>query len=183
LETDVQIHLLVGAKVDIILLMSFLIALLFPIFLSLPLLAQSPAAPAAKKNSVEDIFIWKVSDELKLSASEEKKFADIHRDLNKLKMQYAAQLQKLSFESKGNPKLTTARAALIIKEYKKTLTAYNQLSIEELEKMKALLGDKKFLDYLAIKQDINLKLKSLVLGEEQKAKPAKLPPPQIIEEK
>ena len=54
--------------------------------------------------------------------------------------------------------------------------------------MKALLGDKKFLDYLAIKQDINLKLKSLVLGNEKgeeshKAKPAKLPPPQIIEEK
>lgn len=162
--------------------MSFLTVLL-SIFISLPLFAQS--APTPKKNSVEDIFIWKVSDELKLSASEEKKFSDIHRELNKQKMQLATHLQKLSFQSKEDPQLSKARAAEVIKDYKKTLTAYNNLSLQELDKVKALLGDKKFLDYLAIKQDINLKLKSLVLGDEpSKAKqPAKLPPPQIIEEK
>ena len=162
--------------------MSFFTVLLIPIFfLSLPSFAES--APTPKKNSVEDIFIWKVSDELKLSATEEKKFADIHRDLNKQKMQLAAQLQKLSFQSKENPQLPKSRATVIIKDYKKTLMAYNNLSVQELDKMKALLGDIKFLDYLAIKQDINLKLKSLVLGEDSKPKPAKLPPPQIIEEK
>lgn len=162
--------------------MSFLTVLL-SIFISLPLFAQS--APTPKKNSVEDIFIWKVSDELKFSASEEKKFSDIHRELNKQKIQLATQLQKLSFQSKEDPQLSKARAAEVIKDYKKTLTAYNNLSLQELDKVKALLGDKKFLDYLAIKQDINLKLKSLVLGDEpSKAKqPAKLPPPQIIEEK
>lgn len=161
--------------------MSFLTVLL-SIFISLPALAQS--APTPKKNSVEDIFIWKVSDELNLSAPEEKQFSDIHRELNKQKMQLATQLQKLSFQSKENPSLTKVRAAEVIKDYKKTLTAYNNLSLQELDKMKSLLGDKKFLDYLAIKQDINLKLKSLVLGDEpSKTKPAKLPPPQIIEEK
>lgn len=160
--------------------MSFL-TVLFSILISLPTLAQ--IAPAPKKNSVEDIFIWKVSDELNLSAADEKKFADIHRDLNKQKTLLSMQLQKLSFQSKENPGLSKARASEIIKDYKKTLTAYNNLSLQELEKMKSLLGDKKFLDYLAIKQDINLRLKSLVLGEEPKAKPTKLPPPQIIEEK
>ncbi len=163
--------------------MSFFTILLIPILFCLPVAAQSAAAPTVKKNSVEDIFIWKVSDELKLSAAEEKKFADIHRDLNKQKLQFATQLQKLSFQSKENPQLPQSQASNIIKNYKKTLIAYNDLSLQELDKMKALLGDKKFLDYLAIKQDINLKLKSLVLGEESKAKPAKLPPPQIIEEK
>lgn len=164
--------------------MSFFTALLFPIFISLPF-ASAQSAPTPKKNSVEDIFIWKVSDELNLSASEEKKFADIHRELNKQKMQLNTQLQKLAFQSKDNPDLSKARAAEVIKDYKKTLNAYNNLSIQELDKMKSLLGDKKFLAYLAIKQDINLKLKSLVLGEEpeKKAKPTKLPPPQIIEEK
>ncbi|MES2801471.1 MAG: hypothetical protein V4654_03180 [Bdellovibrionota bacterium] len=161
--------------------MSFFTVLLLSLFLCLPLHAQS--APTPKKNSVEDIFIWKVSDELKLSAFDEKKFADIHRDLNKQKLQLATQLQKLSFQSKENPQLPQSQASNIIKDYKKTLIAYNNLSLQELDKMKALLGDKKFLDYLAIKQDINLKLKSLVLGEDSKAKPAKLPPPQIIEEK
>lgn len=171
--------------------MSFFTIILIPILFCLPVSVQSAAdirsqnaaAPTVKKNSVEDIFIWKVSDELKLSAAEEKKFADIHRDLNKQKLQFATQLQKLSFQSKENPQLPQSQASNIIKNYKNTLIAYNDLSLQELDKMKALLGDKKFLDYLAIKQDINLKLKSLVLGEEPKAKPAKLPPPQIIEEK
>lgn len=161
--------------------------LLIFIFISLPALAQTTvntqSAPSPKKNSVEDIFIWKVSDELKLSATEEKKFADIHRELNKQKMQLSAQLQRLSFQSKENPQLSKNKASVVIKEYRKTLLAYNNLSVQELDKIKALLGDIKFLDYLAIKQDINLKLKSLVLGEESKGKPTKLPPPQIIEEK
>lgn len=157
--------------------MSFFTILLIPILFCLPLHAQS-AAPTVKKNSVEDIFIWKVSDELKLTATEEKKFADIHRDLNKQKIQLSARLQDLSFQSKDNPQLPKSKALEVIKDYRKTLIAYNNLSLQELDKMKSLLGDKKFLDYLAIKQDINLKLKSLV-----QSKPSQLPPPQIIEEK
>ena len=161
--------------------MSYLTVLLIP-FILIGTIASAQSAPTPKKNSVEDIFIWKVSDELNLTATEEKKFADIHRELNKQKMQLAARLQKLSFQSKENPQLPKVKAAEIIKDYKKTLISYNNLSLQELDQMKSLLGDKKFLDYLSIKQDINMKLKSLVL-EESKAKPVKLPPPQIIEEK
>lgn len=153
-------------------------ALLIPLFFNLSLRAQTAPSQAAKKNSVEDIFIWKVSDELKLTAVEEKKFADIHRDLNKQKLQLSALLQKLSFQSKENLQLSKSKSTEVIKDYRKTLIAYNNLSLQELDKMKSLLGDKKFLDYLAIKQDINLKLKSLV-----QTKPSQLPPPQIIEEK
>lgn len=127
----------------------------------------------AKKNSVEDIFIWKVSDELKLSAQEEKKFADILRELNRQKSELQTKLSTLSYEKKSDTLI----------KFKKTLIEYNNLSLREFDKMKSLLGEKKFLDYLAIKQDINLKLKSMVLGEEQKAKGKTLPPPQIIEER
>lgn len=127
----------------------------------------------AKKNSVEDIFIWKVSDELKLSPQEEKKFADIHRDLNKQKAELQTSLSILSYEKKSDT----------LKKYKSTLIEYNNLSIKEFDKIKGLLGEKRFLEYLSLKQDINTKLKSLVLGEEVKVKPSKLPPPQIIEEK
>jgi hypothetical protein len=159
--------------------MSFFIILFTFIFLSLQAIAADK--PAVKKNSVEDIFIWKVSDELKLSASEEKKFADIHRDLNRKKFDLSVQLQKLSKNS--DAAVSKAKASEVIKNYKKTLIEYNNLSVQELDKVKELLGDQRFLEYLAIKQDINQKLKSLVLGEETKLKPSKLPPPQIIEEK
>jgi len=60
----------------------------------------------------------------------------------------------------------------------------------EINKMHTLLGDKRFLEYNAIKQDINSKLKNMLVGDDlNRAKnlssgtTRKLPPPQIIEEK
>lgn len=163
----------------------------FHYFLSLILICSSFAladvtsAPTTtkKKNSVEEIFIWKMSDELKLSAQEEKKFSEIHKDLNRKKAELQAELQKLSYASHDNPGLTKPQIADVVKKYKKTLMEYNSLNLQELDKMKTLLGERRFLDYLAIKQDINLKLKSLVLGEDSQKSAKPLPPPQIIEEK
>lgn len=140
-----------------------------------------------KKNSVEDLFIWKVSDELKLSAQEEKKFSEIHRNLNKRKSELSLALEKLSFERQKNASLTKAQINQTLKSYKSTLIEYNKLSVTEFEQMKKLLGESKFLDYLALKQDITAKLKLLVLGSDKKSESSSesktLPPPQVIEEK
>ena len=38
-----------------------------------------------KKTYLEDIFIWKMSDELKLTAQEERQFTEINKMLNKKK--------------------------------------------------------------------------------------------------
>lgn len=177
-----HLKLFSSLKIDIIFLMPSIAT--FILFLSLFNHSYSYGLEAPKKkNSVEAIFIWKMSDELKLSASEEKKFSDIHKDLNIKKSELQTQIQKLSYEIKKNPELTKKQISETIKSYKKALLEYNSLSIVELDKMKALLGDKKFLDYLSIKQDINTKLKSLVLGDDNGRAQKSLPPPQIIEEK
>ena len=43
------------------------------------------AESSDKRNQLEELFIWKLSDELKLSPVEEKKFTDIVKNLNKKK--------------------------------------------------------------------------------------------------
>ncbi|MFN3454441.1 MAG: hypothetical protein ACK41T_05720 [Pseudobdellovibrio sp.] len=151
--------------------------------------AEKQKDETEKKNSVEDIFIWKMSDELKLTAKEEKKFSDIHKSLNKKKMQLQSDLQKYSYALKTNPNIGKNEIELTIKKYRSTLSQLNNISLQEVDKMKNLLGANKFLQYLAIKQDITLKLKSLVIGqndeqEKQKEKSKiSLPPPKVIEEK
>ena len=39
---------------------------------------------ANKAKQVEDLFIWKISDELRLSVREEKSFSDLIRKINKV---------------------------------------------------------------------------------------------------
>jgi len=56
-----------------------------------------------KKNQIEDIFIWKMSDELKLSAAEEKQFSEIYRKLNQKKSNLQNELVQLSYELRNNP--------------------------------------------------------------------------------
>ncbi len=142
------------------------------------------SSTVVKRNSVEDIFIWKMSDELKLSAADEKKFSEIHKTLNRKKIEIQNKINEISYFIKQEPTLDKSRIKKAINEYRKTLNQYNYLSTEEVNKMIDLLGERKFLEYLSIKQDINQKLKSLVIGDDlQKNHVKPLPPPKIIEEK
>lgn len=133
-----------------------------------------------KKSHLEDIFIWKMSDELKLTANEEKKFTEIHRSLNKKK----SELNKKIQESIAGLKEKDGEQAL--KAYKKLIQDYNQLSITEFESIKGLLGAKKFISYLKIKNELTSKVKSILIGErlaDNNRKEKALPPPKVIIEK
>ena len=48
-----------------------------------------------RKTHIEDIFIWKMSDELKLTAVEEKQFTEISKRLNKKKFELNKKIQDL----------------------------------------------------------------------------------------
>lgn len=132
-----------------------------------------------KKSHLEDIFIWKMSDELKLTANEEKQFTDIHRALNKKK----SELNKKIQESIQSLKEKDGEAAL--KAYKKLIQDYNQLSITEFDSIKNLLGAKKFISYIKIKNELTSKVKSILIGERMadNKKEKDLPPPKVIIEK
>ena len=143
----------------------------------------------SRKSYLEDIFIWKMSDELKLSIAEERKFSEIQKDLNKRKMDLNKSIQisieemadlKNKSESEINKNLTI---------HGKLLRKYNQLGVEEFEAMRKLLGPKKLLEYLRIRNDLTNKVKSMLAGDSDKkdVKDIKedkaviaLPPPKII---
>ena len=134
--------------------------LLFLVFISV-----NGHSEATKKNQVEDIFIWKISDELQLSAKEEKAFGDIHRSLNKKKSELNEQIKILQIDIKQKKtKLSALEQEKLIKKNKNLLLQLNQVNIEEFDSTKKILGAEKFLEYLFLKQELNSKFKSMILG-------------------
>lgn len=164
----------------------------FPLFLALLFgahsvsYAQAVSGPtdgtqASKKNYLEDIFIWKISDELKLSPKEEKLFTEITKKLNKKKFDLMKQIQArvVSFNDK------TGDADL--KKYRQLLHEYNQLSVEEFDSVKKIFSSQKMVQYLKVKSELNTKMKSLLAGEaavdNRSIANKKIPKPQVIIEK
>lgn len=144
----------------------------------------------SRKSYLEDIFIWKMSDELKLTASEEKKFTEIQKNLNQKKLDLNKSIQN-SIES-----FLTVKENAIYDIDKKLdqhfilITKYNQLALDEYQEMRKLLGSNRLLTYLKIKNEITQKVKSILAGdsERKEVKPNKekllttLPPPKVIVE-
>ena len=132
-----------------------------------------------KKNQLEELFIWKTSDELKLSSSEEKKFTDIVKSLNKRKADLNQALHD-SVDKISTAKTTKEKEAELTK-YRKDLGAYNKISEEEFDKLKTLLGSERLAQYLKIKQDLTGRIKTLLANPEGNKSPdKKLPAPKVI---
>jgi hypothetical protein len=132
-----------------------------------------------RRNHIEDIFIWKISDELKMSVKEEKAFTEINKSLNKKKYDLNRQIQELARQLNAkSPQLESK-----LKDYRKLLAEYNQLSLAEYDSIKKLLGSQKFADYIRVKSELNAKLRSILAGErnvDKKEATVKLPPPKVI---
>lgn len=138
----------------------------------------APSEIEARKTYLEDIVIWKISDELKLTAKEEKTFTEINKNLNKSKSEINKKLSAITLE------LNDTNTEELLKQYRKNLIEYNQISLNEYDSIKKLLGTKRFVSYLKIKNELNVKIKSLIIGEksgDKKEMPIKpLPPPKVI---
>jgi hypothetical protein len=133
-------------------------------------------------NRVEELFIWKISEVLKLTVREEKDLAQMIRDLN-LKKSTASQeidgiLQKMAAQPQKD----------LLKKYKNALIAYNDISLIELDQAKKILGEDKALKYLAVKNELSLKIRNILANSDKseplEAKPEKkhLPEPKLIED-
>jgi hypothetical protein len=144
--------------------------------------ASLASAAEVSKSKIEELFIWKMSDELSLSPQEEKKFSDLVRGLNEKKGGLSLQLHD-QLEQMQKAKTETEKGQ-ILGRYKKTLQSYNHLAEEELDKMKSLLGVNRTVKYLEVKQDMTNRLKSLLINPEgaPKGPVAPLPEPKVIEE-
>lgn len=159
----------------------FLISLL-PLFYSCFLAAAetSPAEASQKtKLQLEDLLIWKISDELKLTPDQEKKVSEIIKTINKKKTENNSEIESLTKQViKSEDEKSKNKA---FSDLKKKLQQHGALASEELELIKGAVGIKKLGQYLEVKNDISEKVKSLIMPSDKKGG-KKLPPPKVIEE-
>lgn len=142
----------------------------------------------AQKNSIEDIFIWKVSDELQFTAKQEKQFSDIHKSLNakKLKLNDA---QTQLVKQLNQKSLSETELKKHLQNFRQNLLQLNEISLQEFEQTRKALGDKKMGEYLVFKQELAEKFKSLLVDQKNKPKDieskktSELATPAVIEEK
>ncbi|MEK2687498.1 hypothetical protein [Bdellovibrio sp. GT3] len=149
-------------------------------FVTQPLAVFAQGKTVAKRNQLEELMIWKMSDELKLSATEEKTFSAIIKNLNTKKSDLNRSLQS-SLESMVNTKDSKKREQEFLL-YKKTLQSFNKVSEEELDKLKPLLGTERTIQYLQIKQDLATRIKATLTNPDAPMKDDKklLPAPKVI---
>jgi len=140
--------------------------------------AESPR-PTSR---LEDLFVWKVSEELKLTVKEEKDFAAQIVRLNQIK---AKALDQVELELKKMVFVLPNTARPLLKNYREALKKYNQVSVEEVETMIKVLGPEKAARYFVVKGELAQKIKTLLGNNAQqpeKKGKVKLPEPRLIEE-
>jgi hypothetical protein len=151
-----------------------LILLLFPFFVS----------AVETRSRVEELFIWKISDEMKLSVPDEKSFSELIRGLNHKKSKTNEEIQSvLKKLSKASERKEKEKLLL---EHRRLLKSYNDLSLEEVDRIQKIFGIEQAAKYFVLKNDLTARLKSLLAVPEkpnQPIAPEKLVPPQIVEEK
>lgn len=136
---------------------------------------------AEKRNQLEELLIWKLSDELKLSPAEEKKFTDIVRQLNTKKAELNQSLQT-SVEKLGKAKSLQEKDEELTR-YRKVVQSFGRLGEEEFDKLKPVLGSERLAQYLVIKQDLANRIKTMLVNPENQKGGKALPQPKLIEEK
>lgn len=116
------------------------------------------------KNNLEELIIWKLSDELKLPAETEKKFSDTLRKYNDQKTESSqiieGQIQVLRKVANEKERQTW------LDRYRKTLVDFNAIVLSEHDDIRKILGDEKFVRYLELKSDLNSRIKNLMLSKE-----------------
>jgi hypothetical protein len=132
----------------------------------------------SKENKIEELFIWKISDELKLSIPEERKFSELFRTLSKKKSDLAKEQDEIVTRlAKAHEK----NQKDFLKRYREILVEANKLPTVEFDEVKKLLGEDRVGKYLQVKRDLTNKVKNL-LSEKTEKKESELPPPKVIEE-
>ncbi len=135
---------------------------------------------AFANSKVEELFIWKMSEELDLSPKEEKKFSEKFRELNNKKNSLNSQLQQLVQNDSGS--LPPVEAKDFLRKYQNYLSAGNRIGIEEIEAMTKILGPARTVQYLRIKHDLSGKVRTLLNEGAKNKAGGTLPPPKVIVE-
>lgn len=152
----------------------------FVAFLLFPVLLQA----AESRSRVEELFLWKISDEMKLSVPEEKSFSELIRGLNQKKATANGKIQGVLLKlSKSTSRKEKEK---LLAEHRRLLKEYNGYSLDEVDGIQKLFGTDKSAQYFVLKNDLTVRLKNLLAIPEKPTSPSaadKMAPPQVVEQK
>jgi Spy/CpxP family protein refolding chaperone len=121
---------------------------------------QTPAADSKERARLEELFIWKTSEELKLGPAEEQKFTDVVHDLNKRRREANARMDD-ALAALASAK-TKAESEKALSAHRAALRETQNVQNAELDRLRPLLGSEKLARYIVTKSSILEKLKTML---------------------
>lgn len=115
-----------------------------------------------ERRRLEEVFIWKMSEELRLSVEIETTFAEAIRALNREKHSANSEVSQ-SLAALGKSKSPKDRDQAL-KRYERAWRSYGELPIREVSRMRPILGPEKLGQYLVAKSQMAERLKALSTG-------------------
>lgn len=144
--------------------------------------ATAGTAPDKNRNRIEELFLWRVSDSLGLSPSEEAAFKKIMSHVREERTKRSEQVEDVlkNLEKETGAK---GRDKLLI-QYKNAVKHYNASHLEEIEQIEKLLGGERLARYLVLKDHLLNKLKGALADASLRDKglKTKVKDPKIIQE-
>ena len=151
--------------------------------------SNAPSAPFSRTSRVDELFIWKISEELKLSVKEEKEISNLITELNNRKTSSNERIDGI-IKSLAMAD-SDQQAQKFLKDYKGALLDYNKISVDEVAQVQKVLPKSKAAKYFVVKSDLSKRIRSLLSAPErsherqwERTKVEKIPlgDPKIIEE-
>jgi hypothetical protein len=122
-----------------------------------------------ERRRLEELLIWKMSEELKLSVEIEIPFAEAMRALNREKAKANVEVAE-ALSALGKAK-TRGETDVALKKYEKAWKDYGELPLREVSRIRAIVGPEKLSRYLVAKSQMAEKLKALSSAAEEPTKP------------
>lgn len=126
------------------------------------------------RRRMEDLFIWKISEELDLSVNDEKWLTATLKSLGQEKTDLQRQLDGLAQSLKKQPEKFS--------EYKSIQKKLQTLQVNELNQIEKKLGPKKAALYIYYRSELYKRVMQIIETPEATKSAKPLPPPKVIEE-
>jgi hypothetical protein len=143
-----------------------------------------PKRDAKERSRLEDLFIWKTSEELKLPANQEQEFSDILHKLGE-RRRTASEKMDVAMKVMAAAK-SKAESEKALTQYRLALKEFHAIQFSEIDELKKLLGVEKLSRYLVVKSELTDRLKTMLSQPQPASMPSAasgpLGNPKIIEE-
>jgi hypothetical protein len=123
------------------------------------------------RSRLEQLFIWRVSDRLRLKPQEETKFTTEYKKLcdERLKLSSEVDQQLGSIEKSRGDRVALSKG---LADYQALVKKQSLLQIKEIETMGKIFDPVKMAEYLLLKRDLTEKFKDVVASAAPRPAPA-----------